>query len=564
MLLKKEKSTLKTIEQFKKQQSRTVEILQRFVTFIREGENFGIRDNDDLISKLTIGINAVKSERLKVALIGGFSEGKTSIAAAWSGNYDPDTMKIDVSESSDKVQVYHLKDFDLIDTPGLYGFKETSNQIKYKEITRKYISEANLVLYVMSPNNPIKDSHKEELEWLLKELDLLSRTVFVISRFDEEADIEDHEDYTERFEIKKENIFKRLNDFGIISEKQYLPIVAVAANPFDEGFEYWRSNLEEYNEISHIFDLQIATSNQIEKSGGKNPLILETSQSIVKDVIQRQMPIVQRNMAVVDDELRKLKNAMTDTKKEHDKFEKNISTARMDLKEFIIDLFKDLILQVKGTDMQTIDDFFERNIGEAGIVLETNLQNEFERQLGKINHEISKTETNFNASINHYNNMVSDWALKGVKVGGDLLKNTKFSSETMFFARDFLMPSFKFKPWGAVKLAKNLSKGLVVFSAVLDLGLELWDSYSQAKQEKEFIKAKEKIVEGLNTQRKDYIDFINDSKIFIGHYFPNYFDLQKRLLEIEEEVIRRQIFQHGFESWKKKGEIIEADFEEIS
>ena len=36
----------------------------------------------------------------------------------------------------------------------------------------------------MDPTNPIKESHKAELEWLFRDLGLLSRTVFVLSRFD--------------------------------------------------------------------------------------------------------------------------------------------------------------------------------------------------------------------------------------------------------------------------------------------------------------------------------------------------------------------------------------------
>ncbi|GAA7885869.1 hypothetical protein HpMS199_07220 [Helicobacter pylori] len=44
---------------------------------------------------------------------------------------------------------------------------------------------------------------KENQNWLFRTLNLLSRTIFVISRFDEEADIEDEEDYNKRFKIKK-------------------------------------------------------------------------------------------------------------------------------------------------------------------------------------------------------------------------------------------------------------------------------------------------------------------------------------------------------------------------
>ncbi|MGV8268407.1 LeoA/HP0731 family dynamin-like GTPase, partial [Pseudomonas aeruginosa] len=72
---------------------------------------------------------------------------------------------------------------------------ETQTIEKYKDITKKYVSEAHLVLYVMNSTNPIKESHKEDLTWLFRTLDLLPRTVFVLSRFDEVADVEDEQDY---------------------------------------------------------------------------------------------------------------------------------------------------------------------------------------------------------------------------------------------------------------------------------------------------------------------------------------------------------------------------------
>ncbi|GAA8320098.1 hypothetical protein HpBT192_11840 [Helicobacter pylori] len=79
------------------------------------------------------------------------------------------------------------------------------------------------------------------MNWLFRTLNLLARTIFVISRFDEEADIEDEEDYNKRFAIKKENIQNRLNDLISLSkeEKESLAIVAVAANPYDLGVEHW-------------------------------------------------------------------------------------------------------------------------------------------------------------------------------------------------------------------------------------------------------------------------------------------------------------------------------------
>lgn len=104
---------------------------------------------------------------------------------------------------------------------------------------------------------------------MFRTLNLLSRTIFVISRFDEEADIEDEEDYNKRFETKKENIQNRLNDLISLSEeeKESLIIVAVAANPYDLGVEHWLKHKEEFQKLSHIKTLQDATQKKIKENG---------------------------------------------------------------------------------------------------------------------------------------------------------------------------------------------------------------------------------------------------------------------------------------------------------
>ncbi len=199
------------------------------------------------------------------------------------------SMKIDHKESSDEVKIYDIDDeIELVDTPGLFGFEKKEHDNgkieRYKDITKKYISEAHLILYVLNPSNPIKESHKDDLNWLFRTLNLLSRTIFVISRFDEEADIEDEKDYNKRFEIKKENIQNRLNKLISLSEKEKesLIIVAVAANPFDLGVEHWLKHKEEFQKLSHIKALQDATQKKIKENGGKLTIIEEAKKASFK------------------------------------------------------------------------------------------------------------------------------------------------------------------------------------------------------------------------------------------------------------------------------------------
>ena len=198
-----------TVEKFKEQQSNSMKVLERLKTYLENGKNIGVDIDNTFINKLDKVISDVETKKLKVALIGGFSEGKTSIAAAWIEKLDKSNMKISHQESSDEVVVYDIgNDIELIDTPGLFGFKERfnsdSNSIeKYKDITQKYISEAHLILYVMNSINPIKESHKDDLNWLFRTLNLLPRTVFILSKFDEVADIEEESDYKDNLQIKK-------------------------------------------------------------------------------------------------------------------------------------------------------------------------------------------------------------------------------------------------------------------------------------------------------------------------------------------------------------------------
>ena len=151
---------MKTIDVYNNRQQKTAEFLQRLLDYLIEGKKYGITVESDAIEKLKNAITRAESDLLKIAFIGGFSEGKTSIAAAWSENYDKSTMKISQAESTDEINVYDCNDYILIDTPGLFGFKENDNKVKYMDITKKYVSEADIVIYVMPSDNPIKQSHK--------------------------------------------------------------------------------------------------------------------------------------------------------------------------------------------------------------------------------------------------------------------------------------------------------------------------------------------------------------------------------------------------------------------
>jgi len=565
----------KTLDVFKAQQSRNVHILDELTAFLEQGEKVGVPVDVQLINKIEAAKENAANGKLKIALIGGFSEGKTSIAAAWMGRLDKASMNISHQESSNEVKVYDVgSDFVLIDTPGLFGFKEQFNEDtwaveKYKDMTKKYISEAHLILYVMNSTNPIKESHKADLEWLFRTLNLLERTVFVLSRFDEVADVEDEDDYAANVEVKRQNVRARLDDLISLTSLEHdaLNIVAVAANPFDMGTEYWLDNPEKFRALSHISELQDATSDKIEKSGGALALSEETKKSVIRDILTRKLPEAIANDVRIRQEVEDLSSIHVRLSKELLTMQRDIAEARISLNNFVLDYFKDLILRARGLSLETYMEFFESEIGEQGIIIDTRLDNEFARRVQSVNNAIQKMHLGYSAEINHYNGNMAAMGKQGLNY---VVKSNLINSATVIAARDGVVSVgkmaglelgklLKFKPWGAIKFAKGLN-GALVFAGV---ALELWDTYSQAKREAEFKKMIDSLISNFNQQRDGLISVMGGSE-FARDYFTGFALMQDEMASLERAMQAIQEQQSLFARWRADAEAIDAEYTRVN
>ncbi|MCY1697273.1 dynamin family protein [Lelliottia sp. SL45] len=560
-----------TLDIFKSQKSKNIETLNNLKVFLQQGKELGIEIEPYLLHKLEIAQESAANGKLHIALIGGFSEGKTSIAAAWMEKLDKTTMNISHQESSSEVKIYNVgSDFVLIDTPGLFGFKEqfdeeTRSVEKYKDMTKKYVSEAHLILYVMNSTNPIKESHKQDLEWMFRTLNLLDRTVFVLSRFDEVADVEDEEDYQSSYRVKRHNVVSRLHDLIDLTpqERDALSIVAVAANPFDMGTEYWLQNPEKFRTLSHIHTLQAATSQKIAAGGGLHALCEETKKSVILDILTCKLPVAIELDERIQEEVKGLLFIKERTSDEMSTMMVKIDEIRRSLKTFVSDYFSELILQAKGLSMETFLAFFEREVGDEGIVLSTRLQNEFDRRLQAVSLSLEKIQIGYNADINHHNSILTTLGKRGLDY---VVKSNVINNSTVIATRDGavslakmvgldLGKLLKFKPWGAINLAKGLN-GVLSFAGV---ALEVWDSFEQAQREKKFREYIGDMVEHFNKQRKELIALL-DSDDYEERFFPGY-AVMKEELEVLNDTLRRSHEQKKqFADWRAQAQAIDGEF----
>ncbi|MBW9245024.1 MULTISPECIES: LeoA/HP0731 family dynamin-like GTPase [Pseudomonas] len=563
-----------TLELFLNQNNKALALLDKLRVFLEQGAALGVNIDPTLLSKLEHASQNLAKDKLKIALIGGFSEGKTSIAAAWMERLDKSSMNISQQESSNEVKVYEVDDnFVLIDTPGLFGFKEQYNadinaMEKYKDITRKYVSEAHLVLYVMNSTNPIKDSHKDDLNWLFRTLDLLPRTVFVLSRFDEVADVEDEASYAQHLQVKRNNVESRLRESIDASDAEVatLSIVAVAANPFDMGTDYWLERLGQFKTLSHIASLQQATASKIQSSGGPAAIVDQARKSVILDVLHKELPVAVENDQRLGDEVERLSSVSRTLSRQLVGAKSQIGEVRIGLRDFVSRYFSGLIMRTEGLTQETFKEFFEREIGRDGVMVTTRLQNEFDRQLNGVSQELSRMRLSFDSEIDHFNTNVINLGKQGVNY---VIKGNLINNGSILAARDGIVnvaktlgvdlgKALKFKPWGAINLAKNLN-GIL---SVAGLALEAWDSYERKKREDQFRQAIAEMVDNFNNQREELLTMIQDVS-FEERFFPDYASLDANAADVQVAIDTQKRLREQFKEWRQSGELIEAEFTRI-
>lgn len=565
-----------TVSRFKEQNEKLVAMLRSLAAFLDTGETLGVTVDPSTRLKLDAAINSVVGSRLRVALIGGFNEGKTSIAAAWLEQLDRASMKISHRESSDSVVTYQVgSDIELVDTPGLFGFRERLNPStqeleKYKDITRRYVSEAHIVLYVMNPSNPIKESHQEDLRWLFRTLGLLPRTVFVLGRFDEVADVEDPQAVQRNLEVKRTNVVGRLRDVLALSaeEESCLSIVGVSANPFDMGIDHWLANLDQFKALSNIGSLQAATSALVVRNGGHRGMALDMQKSVISDILDKEMPVAVRNQEQMALEVDRLDAASRTLGKQLEATSRDIEGVRRSLTTFVLDNFTGLITRVQGCTIETIGEFYENEIGDEGIVLTTRLQNRFGEEMESANLQLQKMDATLSAEANHFNEKARNLGKQGIRhvLDGNFINNT-----SVLAARDGVVAAGKyvgldlakmlrFKPWGAIKFAKA-AKGAL---AAAGLAMELWDSWNEYEREQKFRAGRQLMVDHLTEQRKNLIEETLDQSQFAARFFPSYVELKSRVEEIRQQLEDSRALQARFEEWRLQAQAIDVEFQRLA
>lgn len=559
---------MKTIAWLKLEKSRAKERLLGAKEWLAEGQNYGI-DLESLIAKVDATLENLDTDVIRVSLIGGFSEGKTALISAW---LDQDVEELKIEESSDCVKLYRTKDdeLEIVDTPGLFGYGKSllnsSELVANEELTRQYISDSHLVLYVMNSVNPLKESHRSIIKWVMRDLNRLPITLFVFNKFDEVCDIEVDDDFREMLAVKRASLVRQLNDFIALSDKESeeLKVVAIASNPYNRGVDLWRNDRELYQKLSHLSDLKKGTRELLEKH--REELFYSQTESVIADVVMRY----QTEMINLKETYKQKFLAYGE---QLDELRAGLARGYMALAEKrtlllaeVASYINSLVKEIDQLDWDDWNDFLEREIGAHGEVVSDKLQQLFESYEAEVNRLLGTSlsqllnEVELKESI--LDNFLNEWVNKGVLLMGAI--PSKVLEKALDYTKIVVKRGMKgLNRQGMKELSKSAtssSLGVVkgIQSSVVLVGAlaEIYDLYKKHREREQLREAKDKLIAYLRARESDLARTLEDNGLLINYFYSDYNDLRGSLEEVEEAYKTVKNRYDKLTRWIEKGELL--------
>ena len=515
--------------------------MQELDIILQEGEKLGL-NLQEVYKKVAHVQETISDEKIKIVLLSSFSDGKTTIIAALNEQIE-DNMKIDSDESSDEIIVYHpqglAKDFEIMDTPGLFGSKEKEVEgeaIRFSEITERFISEAHIILYVCDAVTPLKESHASFIEKVMRQYNKLPSTIFVINKMDEAGyDLLDEKDFQRGVAIKTENLVKRLKDTIDLTdaEAEELNIVCIAADPKGKGLTKWFERLEDYKKRSHIDDLR-ACIDRIIDSCDKELLHKSVELATMTDIADMLSQNITAVSQSIGETIKERTIVINDSKSELALLKSDLNNARKLMSDRLNELKNGIFAELDAIAMEDLNSFIEQKIGveENGISFYI-----FNNEVNQIIRECSEGN---NVALHEHAQLIDQkissmkqFAIDGLKSGTKFIKNIKISGETVKAVRDVVCKSFKFKPWGAIKLASKVNKVMPIIGVIMDGAFAWYEQKQDDKRRQEFEKNKKTIKDAINKTIANIFATFSDDEKYIQNYAPSYEHINQ---EIESMV----------------------------
>lgn len=545
------------------------QLLQKGVEYIPELQSY--------LGKIDSIVDSINDGEISVVLLGSFSDGKTSAIAGLLGRLE-DNMKIDNDESSDELTIYRPKDlkkgFKIVDTPGLFGTKEreiNGQNIKFSEITERYISEAHIIIYVCDAVVPLKESHVEIIRRVMRDYHKLDNTIFVINKMDEAGyDLLDEYDFNNGCKIKKENLISRLRSTINLTpdEEKRLHIVCIAADPKGKGLQHWFSKIDSYYERSHIKDLRKCV-NAVVNNADTDKLSSSSYETSVSEIVDGLHKAIAGTEKPVSKAIAKMERDCTEIEEDGKHLKSELTLSRNELRQAINEIKNDAIREINGASLETIGEVISNQLGVQNnqvtfYVFQDKLSAQIEQCCEANANNVNLAAVKIEKAYSMQDAMLND----AVKYGVGQLKNLNISGEQIKAVRDVIAKGYKFKPWGAINMGKNITKWAGWIGAGLGVAFELYGWYKKCENQKKLSELKNSLTNAVNDCICNVFKTFESDNEYYKNFAPSYLLLCQKIKERDEEIasLKQKVqdlekYKRDIDAWKNSAEYV--DFEEV-
>lgn len=537
------------------QSENNIERLRQLQSIVEQGQELGL-ELSDVAEKIKSAIRSARAGKTRIVMLGSFSDGKTSAVAGMLGELH-DSMKIDVAESSDEITVYQLsplpageglgEGLQFVDTPGLFGTKEKEidgQQIRCSEITRRYISEAEVVVYVCDAVLPLKDSHKESLRLVLRDFKKLPVTIFVINKMDEAGtDMNDEEDYLEHAAVKRETLAQRLTDTLELSdeERDALRIVCIAADPKGRGLEYWLERKDDYERRSHIGLLRAEVERLIGSTTAVQ-LAEGSSMAVVRDVLMdigENIDVVNRQMATP---LMRCREEIADMRSDCSILRQELNSSRGTMTDRMNDLKQRVLSEIRHAEsadqlVQVVEEQLGMEHGKVTCyILNRNISQIMSECAEANNTSLERKEIEFESRFQAQNDMLGNSLKESQKV----LRDVKSKLEVVSHAYSVFSQTFRTTVGHAAKFETKAGRWIGNASVALGVAMELYDWYEAKQRNEKVAELQHTLRESVNEIFSGIFKMFDSDESYYKTFAPSYPEMLKLISTREEELQQMQ------------------------
>lgn len=537
---------------------------------LHEGKDLGI-ELKRVSEKLQYLKESVDSTDIKVALVGRFSDGKTSILAAMLGR-KAENMKIGVDETSDELQTYVIDGMRhgvvFVDTPGLFGTKQKEidgDNISVSETTEEFLSSAHIIIYVCDARTPIKNTHESLIIDILRKHKKLPVTIFVLNKMDDVCLLDDDEDFVEKEQIKKQWLIDGLKRAISLSDEEANNIhcVCIAADPDEKGLDFWLEQ-SNYNELSRIGKLRDEVQRLIDSTDEEH-LHSANIEAIKKDLLFQLEDESEKQITPLENSIAGMQAVNNDVKNDIEAIQRNLSQVRIDLRKRFEAERQRLLANIDNATREDFSELLDNEFGKQNedgfdfYILESHIDSIVEEALGSCKQLELKCQKDVELLQNKSNQFVDVINKLGGKIG-----NIKINKEIVKSGRDLIASGHKFKPWGASKLAAKMNKAIGAFGLLW----EAWQWWREHKENEKFKELQSQLKEVVHDYFKELLIYIKDDNHFY-ELTPGFVELCKLLktqaeevMSYQEELTNMRIYIEKLQKLREV-DIIDVEFEEL-